>query len=848
MINLLSGSASRAGQILTSVTFASLVTSVVMVLGIGTTSPLLAQVGETGQTTGPERQPQSASVTIHGVGRYQPGRWGTLAVEATNRGVESTSIEAAAWIGGRENDQFGRSVWVPADARRATWMPIFVPSKHPTDHDPILHWMGVRKSGEHEVFTAARNQDKIETRQLIAPRGSIVFAVITDNDEHHMAKGDLLRDLMGKLRLQTAVLSIGSPQLPAIPEALDTVRVLVVIGDALSRNAAATEAVQDWVHQGGTLWLMLDTMSHESAQVICNGELLVEEVDRVALTSYSLLTDVNTTLRAADEVDLERPVQLVRVLPELDGVLSTVDGWPAAFKVDFGQGQIFGSMLGLEGFFVPPGNLSPEQVESRGWQIWVTTAGQDFVSSLDGSGSGSPLDADTMTEYVTSRIGYQLPNRSAGAAVLMIFCVALIVACGVVHRLQKPVLLLPSIGILSVLAIVAFLQMADSAHSSTDSAATIQIVEASGTLDRIQVTGVTAYQAHGSSQPTIQSTAAGMMRFEGPVSSSSPIRMLWSDQNSWNLQNAEFAAGVRLANFRQTVAIQEPAIAKGTFDESGFSGQLTGNVSSDWSDAIIADQSEFALPVSIDRAGQIAHANSPLPPGQYLDAAILNAEQSRRQAMYRNVFDMSRRRRVYPSTPTLLAWADPLKLQTGRVDNEDQVGAMLASFPVVIERPETGSRVLIPSTFLPYRTVRNKKLKIGLSPTYSNSRRTWSTNTIATASTSLLRFEIPAELLPLAVDGAKLTLKISAPLRAVEVSSGNPDSLSSIWSKNSPVGTFDIPFPDEASRQLDKEGGFHVALKVGAVQLDELDATELGTQDRNWQVEWIQLEIQGLIQ
>ena len=139
-------------------------------------------------------------------------------------------------------------------------------------------------------------------------------------------------------------------------------------------------------------------------------------------------------------------------------------------------------------------------------------------------------------------------------------------------------------------------------------------------------------------------------------------------------------------------------------------------------------------------------------------------------------------------------------------------------------------------------------MKFGFAPNFSNTRLTWTANTNTTASTALLRFEIPPELLPLAVDGARLTLNISAPLRVVEISSGRLNSLSHVWSRNSPVGTFEISFPSDASRQLESDGGFHVVLKVGAVQLDELDATEAGTQDRNWQIQWMQLEIEGVIQ
>tara|TARA_R110002072_G_C7978996_1_gene536098 strand:+ start:116275 stop:118773 length:2499 start_codon:yes stop_codon:yes gene_type:complete len=831
-------------------TIAALVAPALIFLSVGSWSPLPGGERETEPSTDSRSQPQTAHVTTHGVGRYQPGRWGTLTVEAANRGNEAASIEAAAWIGGQANDQVGRSIWLPAEARRTSWMPIVVPSGSPDDEDPMLQWIVVRKSGEGEVFSTGTNQDRIETRQLITPRENVVFAVITDDDASHLAKLDLLKHLMEKAQSQVTVLTIDNSHLPVIPEALDAVRVLVVMGDTLAQNAAATESVQDWVRLGGTLWLMLDSMSHQSAQTICGGELFFTEVDRVSLTSYSLLADTSAVQRVADEVGLERPVQLVRVLSESGSVPATVDGWPAAIKSEFGQGRILASMLALDGFFVPPGNLLPERIESQNRQLWVTTAGQDLLSEFGRAGPGSPLQTETMKEYVTSRIGYQLPNRSTGAAVLLVFCVSLIVVCGIVHRMQKPALLLPAIGLLSVLSIVAFLQMAASARTTTNSAATIQIVEATGTQDRLQVTGVMAFHSQGTTRPQIESTVGGMLKFEHTVSSASPVRSLWSDQNVWKLLNAEFAAGVRLARFRQTVVLREPVVAKGTFDESGFRGQLTGSLSSNWSDAIVADQSGFALPVSIDATGQVAPTDRPLPPGQYLDSALLNAEQSRRQTMYRNMFDASQRSRIYPSRPTLFAWADLLKLQTGRVDsdNQRQTGAMLVSVPVVIERPDTGMRVRIPATFLPYRSVSHKPVKFGFAPNFSNTRRTWTTNTSSAASTALLRFEIPTVLLPLAVDGAKLTLNISAPLREVEISSGRLDSLSHVWSRNSPVGTFEIPFPDDASRQLETDGGFHVALKVGAVQLDELDATDAGTQDRNWQVQWIQLEIEGRIQ
>jgi len=791
---------------------------------------------------------QSVSVGTYGVSRYRPGRWGTIGVDAINRSSEPASMEAAAWIDGQKTDQFGRSVWLPAESRRITWVPVFIPSTRSPNTDPMLYSMSVQKSATGEFLSTGRNKDRIESRQLIVPRGSTVYAVIADSEKSHLENSDLVRYLLRARRPDTAFLSIDALHLPDLPEALDAVDTLVVIGDLLGQDASATEAVQDWVRLGGTLWLLLDTMTNASAQVVCGGELLVQEVDRVSLTSYSLLSDTNVKGRKADEVDLERPAQLVRAFHEQGEVLATADGWPAVVKTQFGRGRVFASLLSLDGFFIPSRKLQPEQARNLGQQFWMTTAAQDLMSELLSSGQGRPLDIDAMREYVTSRIGYQLPDRSTGAVVLAAFCIALIAVCFVIHQMQRPVFLLPVIVILSTLTIVAFLTMASSTRSSTDSTVTFQMVEASGTQDRLQATGITGFHSHSSSQPTIQSAAAGMLTFDGTVSSGPPVRMVWSDQNKWQLQNAAFSSGVRLAEFRESVPLETPAIAIGTFDESGFKGRLTENISVSWSDALIAHQSGFSLPVSIDSEGSIATDDNPVHPGQYINTAILNAEQSRRQKVYRSMFDATQRSRIYPSQATLLAWSEPLKLDTGRIADGSPAGAMLAAFPVVIERPVPGNRVLIPSTFLPYRSVRSKKLKIGFASTFSNARRMWSSNASSAASTSLMQFEVPTELLPLLVDQATLTVKITAPLRDVRLLSGHVDSLAEIWSRFSPVGTFSIPLSAESSRKLDDAGRLHLVLETGAVQLDELDAADVGTQDRHWQVEWMQLEIQGLIQ
>lgn len=826
-----------------------LVSVSVLLLSLANNSFLMAQ------DKTPDRPPSSAnprqtvSVSTFGLNRYLPGRWGMLSVEALNRDTEAGTLESVAWVEGQVDEQFGRAVWVPAESRRSTWQPVLVPPRRFGAADPILYWMQVRNSGGKEVLATAASRDRIESRALIKARSEIVFAVIYDNSKRQIANYDLLTYMLGQTQSRGVTIAIESGQMPVIAEALDAARILVVMGDGLAQKAAAIQAVQDWVRKGGTLWLMLDTMTADSALAITGGDLQVHEVDRVSLTSYTLVSTVNASRREPDNIDLERPVQLVRMLPEGATVLGTANGWPAAVSTSFGRGRVLASMLSLDGWYVPRDILQPEHAATLDRQLWVTTAGHDLNSSLGGKRIESPVDSETMTEYVTARVGYQLPGRSRGAIVLLLFCAALTLVCVAAYRMRRPVMLIPGIVVLSLLAVGAFLVMATSSRTVNDSAVTFQLGEASGTQDQLQVSGVTAFHSRESVRPDIRSTAAGTLRFDGPVTAGSPVRTVWSDQHVWQLKDAKLAPGVRLAEIRESVELQRPVVVTGTFDESGFRGRLDGEVASEFNDALLADQTGFVLPVEIDSAGDVSASGAgPLPPGQYLAAAMLNAEQARRQKVYRRMFDPAERSRIYPDRPTLFAWSDPLKLQTGRADVESPTGAMLMSVPLIFERPEAGSRVRIPSTFLPYRAVQIQKSQIGFASTYSNTRRTWSTNTSRNASASVLRFQIPAAVLPLAVDKATLKLKVSAPLRTIEISSGLTDALTDVWTRNSPVGTFEVPLQVEASRKLDPNGGLHVVFKVGSVQLEELDAAEVGTQDRSWQVDWMQLEIQGLIQ
>ena len=75
---------SASGRTLSGITIAALVVRSLIFLSVSVWSPLLADERETELSTDPRSQLQTVHVTTHGVGRYQPGRWGTLAIEAAS--------------------------------------------------------------------------------------------------------------------------------------------------------------------------------------------------------------------------------------------------------------------------------------------------------------------------------------------------------------------------------------------------------------------------------------------------------------------------------------------------------------------------------------------------------------------------------------------------------------------------------------------------------------------------------------------------------------------------------------------------------------------------------------------
>ena len=283
---------------------------------------------------------------------------------------------------------------------------------------------------------------------------------------------------------------------------------------------------------------------------------------------------------------------------------------------------------------------------------------------------------------------------------------------------------------------------------------------------------------------------------------------------------------------------------RGTFDADGFQATLERGQLETLQDAAVVTQSRLTLPVKFgsDGTSVVGRSGSELPPGEFLTESLLSDEQQRRQRFLRYLLASDDRSMAYPNVPSLMAWTSPIDV--GFELPHKEAGAALVTIPIELTRPESGTKIAIPAPFLTYNAVFGAKG--GYTSVFKNSNGLWASS--SAKGTTVLRFQVPPELLPIQPNSATLKLTITAPSRVVKISAGLNEDLQEIASKASPVGAWLVPITDELALKLDAAGSLHVSIEVGDVEIDENRKGEYGTRDQNWRIDYVQLDMQATIE
>jgi hypothetical protein len=146
--------------------------------------------------------------------------------------------------------------------------------------------------------------------------------------------------------------------------------------------------------------------------------------------------------------------------------------------------------------------------------------------------------------------------------------------------------------------------------------------------------------------------------------------------------------------------------------------------------------------------------------------------------------------------------------------------------------------VTIPTPLLAYRSVSRP----GLTPLYAPERDEWVSARRHPART-LLRFQLPPELLPLRIERAVLDVDLNAQARPFEAFAGEGPGAEVLASQNSPVGKVRLVIDRPGALQPDAGGGIYLGLAVGeAARLPgEANASS------EWKINDLQLELSGQI-
>jgi hypothetical protein len=325
-----------------------------------------------------------------------------------------------------------------------------------------------------------------------------------------------------------------------------------------------------------------------------------------------------------------------------------------------------------------------------------------------------------------------------------------------------------------------------------------------------------------------------------------------TDVGAWHWENLTVPAGLRFASFRYTAPTSTPVSALGHFGPGGIEGKLSTGPFQGLSDALLSGPQGRrqdgrghplrSLAVRLGPDGTFAAGTEDvLQEGQFLQSAVLSDQQQRRQEFYRDLLQRSGEGRL-EGRHVLFTWADPVDMHftLGRARESEgrRVGHALLIIPLRLERSAPGSRVTIPGLFIPVRRVVGE----------NSMPVTWESQD---AIDCHLRFQLPAEVLPLEIERARLSTRISAPSQRVTISglaagqAGRPGQTEKVELHvvENPLDVIRVDITEKRLLHLDAKGGLHLHLNLS--DPIKRGPKESNSQEEKWKIEYLELEVTG---
>lgn len=808
-----------------------------------------------------------------GMRRYERGRWSVVSVQASNSGDKEAEATLSVFFESDSRRQFTRRAWVPSHAIRQTWLPVLPPQDIPGDQS-VLHVssLNIINSADGETLFHKEGDQLIPESLLALDPDELHCALISNQplpgqpdfisrrDEEAFETAVEVRRLYDGDR---KVISFSDRFTAPYPEAYEALDQLVICSDRIVDDSGGIAALRNWIARGGRAWIMLDLVAVDAARTLLGNAVPYEIVDRVELTEFAIKTPSSVAVggQLSETWRAEEPVELVRVLTDSVEVHSSIEGWPAAFSIPFGNGHVFMTTLSARGWQYQFDEFS-DQPDAPLRTSGPTDALLHLANQFNQRSFGDLILSDDLKPILAEQLGYGVPSRGIAATILGLNCVVIMIAGTWLARREQLEHVAWVVAAATSLSAIILVSIGSANTSSIPATSSIlRLANISSETNEIRADTIAAFYSPDTVELPLQIDLSGVVEPDVQDLGGVAKRVVWNDDGQARWEHVHVASGsVRFARAKESVVLEYPLRAQATFGPDGLEGRVTGlGQLGTPSDAIVAAPPAPNSEATINAQGIFrAGPNDLLSESEYLSGAMLTDEQQRRQTIYRQILT-PRQERIYPQRSTLFVWGDALGLGLSSPDFFHQYGATLYAVPLEIGRTPAKQPFLVPPTFI---RITNAAAKQGSSAAYNPRTGQWMKD--ATLPTrSFFQFLLPREVVPCKVQNADITLKIHAPSRTVELIAFKDGEQVVVESHENPSGILTFTVTDPGLLKLDEAGGLQFGVVVSptksqaeATARERADAeaasspqlpnkSEETFEHSTWQIDYLRLQARG---
>lgn len=795
-----------------------------------------------------------------GIGTFVPERWGLVGVAIANPTDQPVDLLSAHFFPSDPDLQFARQLWVPPQAKRSTWYPVRPPRGPVKSASIPVKSILVDRATQPETYL--RDYAGALVREGLLParsKAEAVTGMVGDGDDEQL--GLMVQVARVAFRMSPRMSWLGQEGLPPIAEGLDALDNILIASDQLFAEPAGAAALRHWLHRGGRAWVQLERVAPAAVSQLLGEDFPCTIVDRVGLTRWQFVNERNpeepdsnvTEMLENPDARLEKsegnaeqairtfeaPVDMVRVVAPGSRPLHTIDGWPASFWRRCGRGWVLFTTVSPRGWveYRPETDKQRHSSDNPVAKYMDTDPLQFLAAAFLKKGAAAPIEPAAFAPLLTGEVGHHILGRGMVLLILGGFCAGLL-GTGFWLQRRGDLAHLGWIGPLAAVgtAVLLFALGWLMRSQVPPTAAVAQFVEAIPGVPEADVSGMMAFYSLGDTEPRLGAEHGGVFVVDRSAQTGSTRRMVWTDLSRWHFENMPLSAGMHWAPFEQSRALDEPLSARVTFGPDGVIGTLRTGPWQKPSDALLALPSRRNVSVRFTGEDRfVATPEDQLAPEAYLASGLLSDEQRRRQDVYRDL--LGKRLGMFPAQPTLLTWTEPDDLGFTYVEGARRSGSALLAVPLQIERPAPGTHIRIPAAFLTHQSI----VRPGFALLFSFKKNEWVTQ-LARPARTMLRFQLPSELLPVRIERAVLHVDVQAQGYPFDVLSG-PDKWEVLATRNSPVGRLRFDLDRADVLQPDANGSVHLGLAVGDVQKKARPDEKQG----EWRITDAQLELIGRI-